>query len=478
MTAFLSWHQPRTWYIDRRTRNRMMHVAHGNGPKGRGKKGANKSDSRSSAQIKQDTNHDDHMDIAEQVRMVLPEAAVLRAQSVLLQEDWSAGVKPPQNLDATGGVSLTAKNWIPEIVRRVGWTSNACAILTVQQPSELGLHGFPRQRVQCRISVMTETGVRKEIMVERWLIQLGYGQPVVQKMQGELVSVFVTMKSCIAKFSPRFGWPVGQIGASIAANEIFKHIPEPAVADITPREAQSVAFLVHSDYCPVLLKSSGIDGVFYKYRKDPDATEFPLLWLPEETSIDTALHYAKAPEALGVVEKSSAQDGRLALRFENITILEKFAQEKGIHNNSLYGRWKVTGTPAEIGVAGAAAFLAGQQWKGFDILFVDAGHFVFIAPSVGNHHPMHFVYQGVSRLIHWKAVNAKAKTLIKAHSVAAASAAKGPLEQAALNRKSFLEKVLPKQPSPAPPASPKNKEGEKRPGTTGSTPESKATRSG
>lgn len=71
--------------------------------------------------------------------------------------------------------------------------------------------------------------------------------------------------------------------------------------------------------------------------------------------------------------------------------MEKFAQDKGIHNNSLYGRWKVTGTPAEIGLAGAAAFLAGQQWKDFDSLFVDAGHFVFIAPSAGNHHPMHFM---------------------------------------------------------------------------------------
>lgn len=117
---------------------------------------------------------------------------------------------------------------IPEIIRRVGWTSHACAILTVQPPSELGLLGFP-----WRICVMTETGERKEIMMQRWLIQLGYGQPVVQKMQGELVSMFVTMKSCIAKFSPRFGWPVGQIGASIAANEIFKQVPEPAVADIT-----------------------------------------------------------------------------------------------------------------------------------------------------------------------------------------------------------------------------------------------------
>jgi len=51
----------------------------------------------------------------------------------------------------------------------------------------------------------------------------------------------------------------------------------------------------------------------------------------------------------------------------------------------------VTGTPAEIGLAGAAAFLADQQWKDFDILFVDAGHFAFIAASAGNHHPMHFM---------------------------------------------------------------------------------------
>ena len=78
----------------------------------------------------------------------------------------------------------------------------------------------------------------------------------------------------------------------------------------------------------------------------------------------------------------------------------------------------------------------------------------------------------------------KQKTLVKAQSVAAASAVKGSLEQSALNRKSFLEKVLPRQPPPQrvpkeTPASPKQKEGEKRRGgATGSTPDSKVTRSG
>ncbi len=87
-------------------------------------------------------------------------------------------MKPPQNLDSAGGIALTAKDLLPEIARRVGWTFHACAILTVQQPSELGLHGFPRQRVQCRLSVMTETGDRTEIMAERcsrWRHPQAYG---------------------------------------------------------------------------------------------------------------------------------------------------------------------------------------------------------------------------------------------------------------------------------------------------------------
>ena len=67
-------------------------MTHGNGPKGRGKKGAHKSESKSSMMVQQDSNLEDHMDIAERVRLALPEAAVLRAQSVLLQEDWSAEV--------------------------------------------------------------------------------------------------------------------------------------------------------------------------------------------------------------------------------------------------------------------------------------------------------------------------------------------------------------------------------------------------
>jgi len=100
------------------------------------------------------------------------------------------------------------------------------------------------------------------------------------------------------------------------------------VADITPRETQRVAFLLHSDYRQVLLKASGIDGVFYKYRKEPDAVKMPLLCLPEETPIDIALQHAKAPEVLGVIEKSSAQEGRLALRFDNIRVFGKMHKKK------------------------------------------------------------------------------------------------------------------------------------------------------
>ena len=129
----------------------------------------------------------------------------------------------------------------------------------------------------------------------------------------------------------------------------------------------------------------------------------------------------------------------------------------------------MSGTPAEIGLAGAAAFLAGQEWKDFDILFVDAGHFVFISPSVGNDHPMLFVYQGVSRQIHWKAVNAKAKDISQSTKCCSCKCCQGLFRTVGSEQKKFPETL----------ASPKQKEGEKRPGgATGSTPDSKVTRSG
>eukprot|EP00438_Fugacium_kawagutii_P028181 Skav233620 [mRNA] locus=scaffold109:307050:308477:+ [translate_table: standard] len=436
LSAFLCWQQTPPWFITNKQRNRQMHAAHGNGapkqgPKGRGRKASSKGDPRNHA-VNEDPA-DDQLELAEQIRLALHPAAVLRAQSYLLQEDWNVACKTPQMLDSNGGVALTNKQHLPEIIRRIGWTSHPSAVLLVQQPSELGLYGCPRQKVQCRISVMTDTAERKVVTVDRWLVQLGFGPPVVQKMHGDLVSIFVTMKSCIARFSPRFGWPVGPITASIATEEITKHVPQPAIADVTPREAQSVAFMVHADYCKALLRSSGISGVFFKYRKDPEANEMPLLWLDEETPFETALEYAKGPEVLGVVEKSSASEGRFALRFEDLATLEAFAKTKNIQNNSMFGRWKVSGTPSEMGLAGAAAFLASQQWQDFDILYVDPTHFVFISPMVGNHQPMHFVYQGVSRQIFWKAVNAKARSMVKTQSMAASSAAKvaiqGPLSQ-------------------------------------------------
>lgn len=100
---------------------------------------------------------------------------------------------------------------VPEIIRRVGWTAAPVGILTTMEPDELGLNGFPRQRVACRILAMNSAVSRTEVTVSRFLVQIGYGDHVMQITQGALVDLAMTMKPLIAKLPPRFGWPSGRV---------------------------------------------------------------------------------------------------------------------------------------------------------------------------------------------------------------------------------------------------------------------------
>ena len=74
----------------------------------------------------------------------------------------------------------------------------------------------------------------------------------------------VTMTKMTVKLPERHGWPAGPHPASIIMSQLSKIVPEPAVADITPREGPSATFLLHTDYVDAVLKHSGIGGVFYK----------------------------------------------------------------------------------------------------------------------------------------------------------------------------------------------------------------------
>lgn len=70
------------------------------------------------------------------------------------------------------------KNAVAQVVQQVGWSSSPIGIVTTESPDTLGLRGFPRSQIQCTISYMGLDATREQVVVKRWLTQLGYGQAV------------------------------------------------------------------------------------------------------------------------------------------------------------------------------------------------------------------------------------------------------------------------------------------------------------
>lgn len=97
-----------------------------------------------------------------------------------------------------------------DVVRNVGFTANSFAILTVENPDSLGLKGYQRELVRCTVSVMGYDGTCSEVSVERFLTQLGFGDPVTQLMLGSEVNLRTSMVRMQLRCPERLGWPAVQ----------------------------------------------------------------------------------------------------------------------------------------------------------------------------------------------------------------------------------------------------------------------------
>ena len=131
--ASLLWKVQLAWTISRKDRNRCAHVVHGNGGKGSsksGRKGAMRPTSRDVTFPTDPTNTPDDQDLLEQIKAVLPEAAVVRAQSTLDPSEWDVPIAHPQRLDNKGGIALVPKTLLPSVLQRVGYTAAPTAVLT------------------------------------------------------------------------------------------------------------------------------------------------------------------------------------------------------------------------------------------------------------------------------------------------------------------------------------------------------------
>ena len=143
-------------------------------------------------------------------------------------------------------------------------------------------------------------------------------------------------------------------------------------------------------------------------------------------------------------------------------------------------KWKVSGLPAEAGIAGVFAFLQTQKWTNIDIIFLADNQLIFLSGSLGNTEPMYCQFHGIYRQLKYKATNATARKMLKDANIVAQSSSASTnraVNARAKDRKAFLDKVVPKAGVNAP-ASPRVTDPEKRNVQTGTgvTPDGKQRR--
>ena len=241
------------WSIARRLRNRLAHAQNGNGKgKGKGKKG------KTSPEVfpvltDQNVAPDTVEDIREAVTAVLPEAAKLRSQSSLVQDEWDVPTVPHQALNKQDGIALVPRKELANVISRVGFTAHKVAILLTEPPENLGLAGYHREHVRIRLMARNEDGDKVETFVMRWLVQIGFGPHVTQVMQGSQADMFFTMGKMTGKMPEALGWPSGQKPAALVMNELTKHVPEEAISDIQTRHDGIAALSSHT---PTMLMQS------------------------------------------------------------------------------------------------------------------------------------------------------------------------------------------------------------------------------
>ncbi|CAE6970349.1 unnamed protein product, partial [Symbiodinium sp. CCMP2456] len=264
--------------------------------------------------------------------------------------------------------------------------------------------------VRCGLSVMGSEGIRTHTEVDRFLVQLGFGEAVLQNMRG--VEAWLAIRT---------------------TSGLSHHV------------RPSASFLLHSDFVDVLLKSSGKRGSFFKTGEGVD---MELLWLPEGFDLVRAIKLATHDTCYGVVEKGGAFHPRFAIRFRSLESLRSFAKANNIVDLSAFGRWKLSGIHASTGLHGVAALLQQLKWLDVQILYLTEGHAVFLASNRGWDDPAFFRLHGTSRQLIFKALNSQARGMARDGNARSSvvEEPKTPMRSLASSRKGqsdFLAKVFP-----------------------------------
>jgi hypothetical protein len=130
-----------------------------------------------------------------------------------------------------------------------------------------------------------------------------------------------------------------------------------------------------------------------------------LLWLPENTSLQSALDMTTA-DTLGIVAKNSKMVRRLAIRFKDEGKLAAFAKTHHLPDSSKCGRWRIDGLAPSIGAAGIVGLLQSKGWQINEFLYFGMHHCVCTSDNCGPTDPMHYQFDGQSvQVIRFKAVS-------------------------------------------------------------------------
>ena len=361
-------------------------------------------------------------------------------------------------LDAVGGVSIVPKESIPDVLHAVGYTLAPTAMLTTQHPAELGLKGYPSAHLACTINVRDDDGQTKEHIVQRHLIQTGFGAHVHKAAAGDQV-VIPSMHKVVIKLPTAFGWQPDVMTGNSLTKILQQHIPAPSFDSLVIRQDQSATCLVHDSEIPKLLKASGVKGVFFKLHESSTFMPEPhLLWLPPGFTLDDANSLAESEStSIGVVVKNAHVDARFALRFASETDLQHAAKCHSFEDTSKCSRWRLTGLPLQTGAVGALALLESRNWSIHEILYFNVNQCVFLAEKIGKCDVMHYrMSDGHSQQLHLKALNALARQQLADHNRAnQASKSTGPDPVStrpilAQQRREWMKSVVPKLPTRAP----------------------------
>lgn len=300
--------------ISRKRRNRLQHAANGNVfNKGKGK-GKNKS------AIDLETEYQNA------IRAALPSAARVRVIPTLEPQEWNCPTKQYHDFSATGGVAIAYKEHKPQILQQVGFTLQPTAIVPTQHPRACGLTGYLSHAIQGAFYIRTDEGDITSTRVKRHLIQLGFGDSVIQSAQGEQVYIPITRHKMVAKFPPSFDWFPEMITGSSVSSLLQEHVHEAAIEDILVRpDMCSATMLIHESEADKLLRASGKNGVFYQMHKPSQFRPlFELCWLEDGTALKDALTLCNKPDMYGIAAKNTKSKIRFALRFMGVPSLQAF----------------------------------------------------------------------------------------------------------------------------------------------------------